>query len=815
MAENLRQREIIIIALGKFGKQVADIFSGILDERSSHLSEEEASAVNIHTVSFANEKSFSYVEAVANINNAIKDSAGKFSNKPFSYFIVGDLDEKITSLYSIDYSFLPHLLDQTGTLSKQSVTGFFTFSDQFGAIAKSDDESVALTGNFFKKLYAIDLADSWDAPFKDANSKKFNTVSCPNGPFDRNYVVVSPGDFEFTLKQMALVFAERLFYELYYLGQKYEDMASESKAVRDMRSGTCFSTFSMVQIIRSNELQHYYLSYQLEKNIIEYMLKPAEDNKDSTYFENKFFEMIDIPSGTKEFPIDRAVELFIKQKKAKFQNLLSVYYSYQSKDIKEYVNECKIKIDNCANELTPDYSAFARDGLNALIQDLKDGLKQLFCLDRLTGGIESYIKYVTELRSIFSYWKESLEKRLKETEEISIDEYYDKTQKKIRRIQRSIIYKIPLFIPIRRKMIENSILGIPVEKYLEGAIKSNLSKAFLDELKSCEGTSKYPETFCGKILGDLEIIKDSLLKRKNILDVKINYIEEINRYDYVISEEKQKKDYTDCLKRIRERNFGAAKENDIKNTAVTIFKLWTKDKDLIGITQNPKDFINHIKNTCQNFQQSDFDQIESDISRFNSFCDTAVEDSKVLSSRIVQKSFAINSSDTDDYVNFKRVLLDPKHTSNDALDQKISDDVEQCFKVEIPKEFTLGSIVYFYDFLYMDIKLLKKYEEFKKYDNIHLAEPVYIGNEGITAHESVQINKNSKIIMHVLHSVCNDEQRSRLTSEKSEYSLTLEDCINSLTNDQLNDYARANGVMLTPNRDKLIQRLVRTLEEIK
>ena len=96
------------------------------------------------------------------------------------------------------------------------------------------EENVVITGEwmqfsgYFTPSISIDIAnkkDTYQVPYKTVMDKTFKNVDSSAGPFNRNYVLVTPGKSNVVANETGIVFAERIFYELFYLAQKLSEQS--------------------------------------------------------------------------------------------------------------------------------------------------------------------------------------------------------------------------------------------------------------------------------------------------------------------------------------------------------------------------------------------------------------------------------------------------------------------------------------------------------------------------------------------------------------------------------------------------------------
>lgn len=724
-----RQREVILIGLGKFGTHVNNYLMNLIDERKYQLGA-NINSVNLHYLSFDSDDMFRSTDVIHTITSAVKDSPGYKRGDNFSYFIFGDLYESVTSKFAIDYAYVPHLLNANAgrVIPLKNVIGFFTFSDQIGVAEKVSDESMALIYQFFKRLETINESNVYEVPYKDVNNKSYGVIQTPNGPFERNYMLITPGDSSSVAKETGNVFAERIFYELYYLSETYEKIQIQHQAeiVSEQNYEKNFSSFSMVEIPRIYEIQKHYLKYSLENRILESFLSEETKGTDIPVFEKAFFDIVDVPFGNdRQFPMKRAVKLFIENNKGAFDNVLIKFISRKDRDLKEYIKECKQRIEARTEKLNARYDEFVIEEFSFMFKTLEKGFFDLFKINRLTGNINSYISFVQKLKNTFENWEESIKLFVNSEQEIDLNSAYEKAEKKIKKYQKSKIYSLFFLKNIREKLIENQILSIPVEEYFEAIIQKKLAKALLLQWQEATKTNVTPIQMCSNLIANLEYMKEKLISKNEFVKNQLNFIESINSYYYVIEMYESEEDYKKILSRIKDKNFGMKRKTEIDATVTNAFKQWIVDKDFVSIVQAPKRFISFIENEYIPGNISLYNEIEKDADHFVSYAETAIANANERTYNLNLKSFNIDNYGA--FITDKDIMLEPILDNSDILKEKADDGFSQesITSVKIPNEFTLGSIILFKDYLYMSLKDLQKNVTLEKYSAIEIPKLQY------------------------------------------------------------------------------------------
>lgn len=843
-----KQREVILIGLGKFGAHVNNYLMNLIDERKYQLGT-NINSVNLHYLSFDSDEVFHSADIINTITSAVKDSPGYKRGENFSYFIFGDLYEPVTSKFAIDYAYIPHLLNSNAgrVIPLENIIGFFTFSDQIGVAERVSDESMGLIYQFFKRLEAINESNVYEVPYKDINNKSYGVIKTPNGPFERNYMLITPGDSSSVAKETGNVFAERIFYELFYLSETYEKIQIQHQAeiVSEQNYEKNFSSFSMVEIPRIYEIQKHYLKYSLENKILESFLNEEIKGTDIPEFEKAFFKMVDVPYGNqKKFPINRAVKLFIEDNKNEFDKVLVKFISRKDHDLKEYIKECKARIETKTEKLNSRYDQFVIEEFSYMFKTLEHGFFDLFKINRLTGNINSYIAFIKDLKNTFENWEQDLTSYANADIEVDLEKSYEKAEKKIKKYQKSKIYSLFFLKNIREKLIENQILSLPVEEYLEAIIQKKLAVALLLQWQEAAKTEVNPIKMCSNLITNLEYMKEKLVSKNEFVRNQLSFIESINSYYYVIEMYDSEEDYKKILSRIKDKNFGMMRKSEIDATVTNAFKQWTTDKDFVSIVQDPKGFISFIENEYIPNNISLYNEIEKDADHFVHYAENAISNAKERTHNLNLKSFNIDNYGA--FITEKDIMLEPILSNADILKEKADEGFNQVSvtSVKIPNEFTLGSIILFKDYLYMSLKDLQKNVELEKYKNtslpalqydneltlIQVKEEPAESNDSEKATDTSDINEKMKTYSKkLIKFYLSDEQRLSLYKElfnnediddvsddmmvEMTKLISFENILPLLTDEKLDLYAKDNKVPLKADRKKQEELIVYTMKK--
>lgn len=838
--------EVILIGLGKFGKTVSNNLNQRIEERKIQLGD-LANNMNLHTIIFSAETVFHSTDYMNEIVEKVKDSDAFQKGQKFSFIFVGDFYEEFTSKYAVDFAYLPYLLENTGVLNHDDIIGFFTFASALRVVENVPEEKIALICKYFERLEDVNQKDIYTPPFKMLGDKDFKSVQTTSGPFNRNYLLVTPGKSDVVERETGIVFAERIFYELFYLSKTFKEKESgfiAEKAAPEAADKN-LSCFSMVQIPRITEVQKYYLKYLLEEEIFSRFLEEPLKGIDEEFFSAKFMEMIDIPGNSDDFPMERATELFVNRYKENFSRILTYYITGKKQDFKDYIEDVKTRVNQVVFNMYPYYNNFATTELDYINETLKTGFENLFNFDRISGNFKTYKSFIEKLKAKLKTWGNSLLTFSTSEESYDIEKDFDKIEKKVSHLQKMWILSLLPLRPIRQKLIENTILSLPIENYLNSLIKKNLAKAFYDYWKGCIEKEKSPIKNCEQILENLNHLEEKLTEKEKYISDKIQFIENMNNSYYILPMFKQKEDYDNLLSIIKSNNFGSHKEQLKKQIVSTALKLWVKDKDIFNITKNPTDFISFIENDFVPDNMHLFSETENMNEKFFDFSKEAVKKTYEETESINAISF--QTKDTALFQN--ETLLTPSNMKPDCLSEEIDSKLDTSShdfeKVEIPKDFTLGSVVYFKDYLYMSQKDMKKKDFLENYRNIETSAPEYDNSltekvveenivssdskasenesqeESNTNNQSAQTEMNlwkfsrSVLMFYVenekvtsLYNKTFGETKENITDDEIENlakTITFEESLNELSAEKLTEFAKDNNIPVKSDSAKQIK----------
>ena len=177
-------------------------------------------------------------------------------------------------------------------------------------------------------------------------------------------------------------------------------------------------------------------------------------------------------------------------------------------------------------------------------------------------------------------------------------------------------------------------------------------------------------------------------------------------------------------------------------------------------------------------------------------------------------------------------MLNPTISGNriDPLGEALRDGDSEVDGREIPNEFTLGSVVYFKDYLYLSMNALQKFDMLKKYAKESVSSGVFEVSRADSGVSDAELSRIDKNVRAILLDYWTEEQRVAVHREKFGSTLSaldrgqvnalsqvvsLKAALSSLSAEQLSDFAKDVGAPLSSERErqeKLIERAISLLK---
>jgi hypothetical protein len=333
-------------------------------------------------------------------------------------------------------------------------------------------------------------------------------------------------------------------------------------------------------------------------------------------------------------------------------------------------------------------------------------------------------------------------------------------------------------------------------------------------------------------------LEERFTDKEQYLSSKIQFIENMNHSYYIIPMYEEPDDYSKLLQRIRERNFGLQNKNKIDDTVTNAFKMWTSEKDIFGITQNPTEFINFIENKFIEESKSLYLNIEENVDNFFNFSKKAVKETIHKTETLNEFSFQTVGS----WLFQNQLMLVPKMETRDSLHDEIEASFDSLDSMTIPKDFTLGSVIYFQDYLYMSQESMKKKDFLDSYKNKDTPKPEYNSEltEKIiipempepeedpaeyTENNSVTMWKYTRsLLMFYMDNTVSIEVYNKTLNDSKEFvtdqeienlsmTITLAEALKYLTDEKLKEFAKDNDIPIRSDREKQEKLIVHEISQ--
>ena len=122
-----------------------------------------------------------------------------------------------------------------------------------------------------------------------------------------------------------------------------------------------------------------------------------------------------------------------------FSHLLTYYVSGAYSDFKEYIEDCKKRLEKTVFDSLPLYDDFAHKEIDYLFITLKSGFENLFKVDRINGNFKTYIQFIEALQSRLEKWEGSLKSISEGAELVELEEEFKRATKRIEHLQKKKI----------------------------------------------------------------------------------------------------------------------------------------------------------------------------------------------------------------------------------------------------------------------------------------------------------------------------------------------------------------------------------------
>ena len=177
-------------------------------------------------------------------------------------------------------------------------------------------------------------------------------------------------------------------------------------------------------------------------------------------------------------------------------------------------------------------------------------------------------------------------------------------------------------------------------------------------------------------------------------------------------------------------------------------------------------------------------------------------------------------------------MLVPKMDTRDSLHDEIEKSFNSLDTITIPRDFTLGSVIYFQDYLYMSQESMKKKDFLDNYKDMETPEPKYDNeltekiiipeiqeeSESIELEEVENNSENlwkyirSLLMFYMDNTMASDiynntfnDSKVYVTDDEIENlakAISLDEILKYLTDEKLKEFAKDNDIPVRSDREK-------------
>lgn len=712
-------RDVVLIGLGKMGEEILNYFNTLVSDRLRFINSDTANEIEIHYIHFPLENAFDYYKYSAKLDEALKDSYSKRNNTPFYYILVGNLEEVKVVSQAIEIGYMIQILDRLNVLSFKEITTYFTYSDSLVLPNEKSKNKQKLKRiyEFFENISKYSKERRYVLPYKDKYGIELDEITSA-GPYNRNYIFVTPGKEDEIHNVTIKVFSEKIFYEIYFFNSIYTQIDNEVHSRRQSDfSQNSFSTFSFVQVPRLYELQRFYLTYSIQLLILAHNLNEDIRSVNIDYYKKKFLEMIELDINDKSFPYERMTELFFRKYISHFNNLFNPYIG--ETEFKDYVEECKDRVSRVLDKIEKNFNPFIEDEFLHMVEIIKAVITDLFKINPMLGRFSYYDKFLSLLQEHISYWKVSLKKRYDEIEEFDINEKFEEAREKIKKINQKKILNFVLFRPIKQEKIKRVLLDIPFEKWVKIVIEKRLIGLMLDYFIDETKNKNHPLNLIVEYKEELKKFLVKLKEKVKLFEDKKNDIRLMLDYFYVIQPSKTAKEFTETLNKVESENLGIQNTKRLEGYIRNFFAEWLKDKENIHniIFADEKDKYIKMLEDYTYSKLDNFTNIQRNIDEEEKFANKMGNEVNIRLENLTLRSFNIVSRN---YLKQMLIILSPDYKKEDPLSLKINEysSLDNTYLEKLKTEFTLGNIIFIKEYLYLPFEDVANKAYMEKYKNI-------------------------------------------------------------------------------------------------
>ena len=208
--------DICILGLGETGGLFLERLQGLLQDRMKIMDARTRESVNVFTLHLPLKGEFNFITVSGLLEETLSGSSAKINNEEIKYIVFGNLREQSVCVQSVHIANLIHLRDREKLQRKGDLVGFFALNDALGTVEKMGINGGIAINQFLDNCGLC----NYTPEYTTADGMPFKTIELGSSPWDRLYIGVSPGGEDVLLDATLQVFAERIFYEIYFFSIK-------------------------------------------------------------------------------------------------------------------------------------------------------------------------------------------------------------------------------------------------------------------------------------------------------------------------------------------------------------------------------------------------------------------------------------------------------------------------------------------------------------------------------------------------------------------------------------------------------------------
>jgi hypothetical protein len=720
------EREVVILGLGALGKKVNADLKALLSDRRSLLPASDQDRIGVFQLDLECDAPFDFEDCHGRIEGATRNSYSRNNNLPFDFYLVGNLGESAVALQAVEIAYLLHVMDRSGILRIEdaerpgSVVSFFTYSDLLGSSKAYSEDQVSAFVWFLQRCGEVSKARNYQPPFMDPNGKPFSPVL--RAPFDRNYLIQTPGDEAMIMEQTARVFCERLFIELMILEPDYK--RNVRKAQRNMTdSDSPFCSFSFYEVPRLADLQRYMLKFRFEDFCLELAKgRPLAPSVEKSVHE-KFRRLFDLEPGKEgEFPADRIAGIFRRHYANAYKSAIVPYVG--GGDTAKYAEVCEANILSATESLGDAMLAFLRDEFASMKGTFIDGTRVLFQAPALYGYFAYYLDFLEELREQVKSWASTDFASDAEKDRTAFAEALAATRERLEALDKSRVLRFPLFVPLRRELAERLLAALPFDRLVDAGVKDKLGEYLKSDYLDPSRNSDHPLHVIDELVGSLRRFIAELSERQAYVKERLRLIDGMLDCYYVKSYASAAENRK-TMERVALKYFSETRKSDLRSRyQKEIYSRWKQTfRDAAEFLHREEDFALEIKRNADKMLRSQeiTALLEIDREASSNFCSRLDSDIRLSLDRLAERSFKRIQSRLG---REDELIINPRTDEQDDLagvvarmgeSGRSTETAEWDAVLPIDREFTLGAVFFLRELLFMPVDSLAKWDRLKDY----------------------------------------------------------------------------------------------------